>query len=66
MSRHRLIRNYDYEADMDEFDGDEYEEEAYDGNVYDGTEEPAAEYTEEEERAFLEQAKVNVVAMLGA
>lgn len=66
MSRHRLVRNYDYGADLDEFEEEEYDEETYDDGFYDGTDEPAAEYTEEEERAFLEQAKATVVAMLGA
>lgn len=66
MSRHRLVRNYDYGADLDEFEEEEYDEEIYDDGFYDGTEEPAAEYTEEEERAFLEQTKATVVAMLGA
>ncbi|KAL1903370.1 hypothetical protein Sste5346_000656 [Sporothrix stenoceras] len=66
MSRHRLVRNYDYGADLDEFEEEEYDEDTYDDGLYDGTEEPAAEYTEEEERAFMEQAKGNVVAMLGA
>ncbi|CAK7265510.1 hypothetical protein SEPCBS119000_001548 [Sporothrix epigloea] len=63
MSRHRLYRNYDFEEDLDEYDGDEYpDEDGYGGGgLYDGTEQA----DEEEEKAFLEQSKQAVLAMLG-
>ena len=63
MSRHRLYRNYDFEEDLDEYDGDEYlEEGGYgDDGLYDGTENA----DEEDEKAFLEQSKRAVLAMLG-
>ncbi|CAK7222992.1 hypothetical protein SCUCBS95973_005023 [Sporothrix curviconia] len=64
MSRHRLYRNYDFEEDLDEYDGDEYPEEGGYGEdgIYDGTEDADAE----DEKAFLEQSKQAVLAMLGA
>ncbi|CAK7219239.1 hypothetical protein SBRCBS47491_003778 [Sporothrix bragantina] len=63
MSRHRLYRNYDFEEDLDEYDGDEYPEEGgyNEDGLYDGTEDA----DEEDEKAFLEQSKQAVLAMLG-
>ncbi|CAK7200782.1 hypothetical protein SEUCBS139899_003481 [Sporothrix eucalyptigena] len=69
MSRHRTYRNYDYEEDLDEYDGDEYPEDGGYGEdgLYDGTEEAyeGGDSYEEDEKAFLEQSKQSVLAMLG-